>query len=132
MNGRSVRIYPGSLPNPTFLFHSLLKSYSFTDQCSRDTNLPQIYTFENVVFVRTTEFLVGAIWTVHVAVTHALPGQADAGVVGTHTVGHLADQGLTVVLVRVVLAVAVTVAHPGLTDAACWKRFKRRERDIFI
>ena len=66
----------------------------------------------------TTEFLVRAVGTVIRPVTELLARQADGVVGGAHVVRQLAHRGLTVLLVRVVLAVVVAVAHPGLDDAA--------------
>ena len=68
----------------------------------------------------TAEFLIGAIWAVVSAITKFLCRQADGGVVGTHMVRELTHQRLAVVLVGVVLAVTVAVAHPGFADAACY------------
>ena len=66
----------------------------------------------------TAELLVGAVGAVVRPVAELLRGQADGGVVGAHVVRQLAHQRLAVLLVGVVLAVAVAVAHPGLADAA--------------
>lgn len=66
----------------------------------------------------TTELLIGAIWAVISAIAKFLRRQADGGVVGTDVVRQLTHQRLAVVLVRVVLAVAVAVAHPGFADTA--------------
>jgi len=62
--------------------------------------------------------LVGAIPTVVRAVAELLGGEADGGVVGTRVGGRFAHQRLAVLLIRVVLAVTVPVADPGLADAA--------------
>ena len=70
----------------------------------------------------TAKFLVGAIWAVVSAIAKFLRRQADGGFVGTHMVGELTHQCFAVVLVRVVLAVAVSVAHPGFADTACYRR----------
>lgn len=61
--------------------------------------------------------LIGAIPTIIRAITELLGGQADGGVVGTGVRGGFAHQGLAVLLVRVVLAVAVPVTDPRLADA---------------
>ena len=66
----------------------------------------------------TTEFLIRAVGTVVRSVTELLARQTDGVIGGTHVVGQLAHHGLAVLLVRVVLAVTVPVAHPGLDDAA--------------
>lgn len=68
----------------------------------------------------TTKLLIGAIWTVVGAVAQLLGRKTDGVVGGTHMVRQLAHQRVTVDLVRVVLAVAVAIAHPGLADAASW------------
>lgn len=62
--------------------------------------------------------LVGAIRTIHVAVAHLFRRQADGIVGGAHVVGQLAHQRFAVLLVGIVLAVTVAVAHPGFADAA--------------
>lgn len=67
----------------------------------------------------TTEFLIRAIWAVISAIAKFLCRQADGGVVGTHMVGELTHQRFTVVLIRVVLTVTVSVAHPGFANTAC-------------
>lgn len=68
---------------------------------------------------RTAKLLVGAVWTVVGVVAQLLGGKTDGAVGRAHVVRQLAHQSLAVVLVGVVLAVAVTVTHPGLADAAC-------------
>lgn len=70
----------------------------------------------------TAKFLVGAIWAVVSAIAKFLRRQADGGFVGTHMVRELTHQCFAVVLVRVVLAVAVSVAHPGFADTACYRQ----------
>lgn len=64
--------------------------------------------------------LVRSVSAVILAVTQLVGGQADGGVVGTGVGGRPAGQGLTVLLVRVIFAVAVTVAHPRFADAPSW------------
>lgn len=61
--------------------------------------------------------LIGAVAAVIAAVTQLVGGQADGGVIGAGVRGWPADQGLTVLLVRVILAVAVAVTHPSFADA---------------
>ena len=74
-----------------------------------------------VCSVLTAQLLVGAVEAVVLAVTQLLSRQADGGVVGTNVVREFTNQRLTVVLIRVVLAVAVPVAHPRFTDAARYR-----------
>lgn len=71
----------------------------------------------------TTELsLIRAISTVIVAITQLVGRQADRGVVGTGVRGGPAGQGLTVLLIRVILTVAVAVTHPCFANAPSWGR----------
>lgn len=66
----------------------------------------------------TTEFLVRSIGTIIRAITQFLHRHTDGIVGSTDVLRQLAHQGLTIVLIGVVLAVAVAVANPGFANAA--------------
>lgn len=49
---------------------------------------------------------------------------------GAHVVREFTQQRLAIVFVRVVLAVAVSVAHPRLTDTPCCRETQRERRNL--
>lgn len=81
--------------------------------------------------VPTTEFLVGAVRTVVLAVAQLFSRQADRIVLGAYVVREFTQQCLAIIFIRVILTVAVSITHPRLTDTPRYRKRKReREREI--
>ncbi len=81
------------------------------------------YPFNLSVFVFkcvsiTAKLLVRAIGAVVLAVAQFLRRKTDGVIAGTNMVGELALKSLAVFFIWVILAIAVPVTHPGLTDTA--------------